>query len=389
MSLLLPDERVDLLIAGLSLDPRAESISRLRHTLYVEPDAMGHLLNAAIRRQLLAAAIDNLETMGVLHPKAPRDACDRSRRAQLFVFREEWRQRRRALRAGLVEIVAALNAAGIEPLILKGSVSLLTGAPRWRHQRDIDFAVRPAERAAAITALMSIGFRDAAVSTVTAEHHHLEPMIRDGFPAVVEPHIRLTGRRAIYAIDESAMLARARCAKFDGLRVQLLRNEDFLLHGLAHHHLQNLGAVYGAISLKGLYEFCDGLRTLSPAETESFVVAARGNPRLASAVALWLAAGALIFSCPVSKSIQPALAGGDFAQARAMAIAARIVNGRVASRWRALYEDILGSFLMMRRPWRRDLRMLLARPLIENFGRRKLRVRRRKKLNAFGILERS
>jgi hypothetical protein len=66
------------------------------------------------------------------------------------------RSRNEALCAELSEAVRVLNAAGVEPVLLKGAAGLATRGPAWREGRilcDLDILVRPAETTAALSAL--------------------------------------------------------------------------------------------------------------------------------------------------------------------------------------------------------------------------------------------
>src|SRR5690606_38936380 len=77
----------------------------------------------------------------------------------------------------LIDALAALDAAGIRPVLLKGMAVWATAAPDGEFDRmlgDIDLLVRPAETARAIEALMTAGFgcashREDAAAHVVAE----------------------------------------------------------------------------------------------------------------------------------------------------------------------------------------------------------------------------
>ena len=101
--------------------------------------------------------------------------------------------KRRAMLARLEELVAALNAAGIIPLLLKGARSLWTGAPEWRSLRDLDLLVYgDAERAQAIALANGYKCSDSGEGRHPRSFYHADNLYRDDLPGWVEVH-RLAG----------------------------------------------------------------------------------------------------------------------------------------------------------------------------------------------------
>lgn len=342
------DERLDLLLALLKQDQTGPELTALRFALLSEEEALAGVVRAAVRRQILANVLDRLEVMGLCPARRTGSGGTTGTgdmRGQLLDLRAALDHRRQILAVGLGEIISALNAAGIVPLVLKGSVSLLTGAPAWRAQRDIDLAVPRAQARAADAALRALGFRDLDGKTVSATHHHLQPLQRPGLPAPVEIHLRLSGRRSAYHLPDRLLWRAATPERFGGGDVRLLRADHFLLFGLVHHHFQNLGAVFGTMSLKGLLEFADAQRSLSPQAVEDLRVTLAGRLRLASAFDLWTAAAAMILGEP----FLPGPAPSAPAMERAANVRARLMRGAVAPRWQALQEDVAGSLDVLRR----------------------------------------
>jgi hypothetical protein len=330
----LPDERLDLLLACLHGAPAAERITALRSELLGTPDALEGLLQTAARRQVLAPAIAGLARGGVLHPAAEAPAGTPRRR--LAELADGLAERRGALREGLVEIIGALNDAGIEPLVLKGAVSLLDGEPAWRFMRDLDLAVAPEEAERAEVALRDRGF--ATFKEVSATHHHLDPLARDDVPGPVELHTRLCGRRARRVLDEARLQAEARATAAGGLRWRRLRPAHALLYGLVHHHFENRGAVFATISLKGLLEFADDLGRLDEAECAALAAALAGRPRLAAGFELWAAMAERLLGIAAPAALTP----GETARRRAGRIGARLLAPVAATPGRALAEEIAG-----------------------------------------------
>jgi hypothetical protein len=338
----LPDEPLDLLIACLRASPGPADITRLRQRILSDAAVLEAVLRAAARRQLTAAVIDGLESKGVVHPRWVASAPD-SVRSRLAALRTGLNERRRLLRDGLGEIIGGLNAAGIAPLILKGSVSLMSGEPRWRFQRDIDFAIDPADAARTSRVLSDLGFR--AVGRVSTKHHHLTALARPDLPAPVEPHIRLVGRRSGRQLSDAQLLAGARSVEIDGLKLRLLRDDHFLIYGLVHHHFENRGAVFGTISLKGLVEFSHALQSLAGDDIAAMLDALDRAPRLKAAVELWIAASSHLLATPVAASLPVA----PTTQARVMALTQRVTMTTPAPSRQVLAEDILASLDVLRR----------------------------------------
>ncbi|MEP3265235.1 MAG: nucleotidyltransferase family protein [Hyphomicrobiales bacterium] len=141
----LHDERIDLLIACLKFSNSHEELATLRGTLMAEPEMLDCLLRTSDRRFMNAALVDGLGTKGILHPATPAPDKPMSTRTRLGQIRQIHEERRAAQTSALKVILSELNDQGIEPLLVKGAVSLLTGKPSWRFQRDLDFAIHPDE----------------------------------------------------------------------------------------------------------------------------------------------------------------------------------------------------------------------------------------------------
>ena len=251
-SLLQPDERLDLLIRVLSFNSDLESIGNLRAELLGDLSAIEAMMQAASRRHLQSAAVYQLAEKGILPSPRSVKMTTGSVLSLMSELDEQFRQRRAALANALHEVIEALNRAGVQPLVLKGSMSLISGSPEWRFQRDIDFAVEPAVADAVLAALRACGFR--VREDMEQRPHHLKPMQRDDIPGLLEPHIRLAGDRARAVLPDDVLMGAVRECRWRGVRYKAMSNSGFLLHGLAHHYFQNMGFIYCNVSLKGLLE---------------------------------------------------------------------------------------------------------------------------------------
>jgi hypothetical protein len=101
-------------------------------------------------------------------------------------------ERNRQIVAQTVEIAAALNAIGIEPVVLKGVADLCAGLyrdPGARVIGDVDLLVAGDQLAAAGAALAAIGYRGTGPADFAyGAHHHDRPLARPDDAAWIELH---------------------------------------------------------------------------------------------------------------------------------------------------------------------------------------------------------
>ena len=125
----------------------------------------------------------------------------------LFELNDE---RNRRVLTTLVRATHALNAVGIQPLLLKGAAMLAAGdypAPGLRVLLDCDLMVPPDQAQSAFAALESVGFY--AHNEPSPGHHHL-PMQRDPETSVsVELHHAAARPNFVRMVDRAGALAQA------------------------------------------------------------------------------------------------------------------------------------------------------------------------------------
>ena len=125
----------------------------------------------------------------------------RSLSARLEVNRWATAVRARKLREQLREVVAALNAANLTPVLLKGAARLwCEDAQADLHDSvDLDVLVDGSEISNAREALMRAGYREKAVDAgdFYAHHHHAPPLFPPGGGVSVELHHALAPRAAL------------------------------------------------------------------------------------------------------------------------------------------------------------------------------------------------
>jgi hypothetical protein len=333
-SLLLHEERLDLLLDVLRRDIQVHDISRLRSALLAAPTALEGMLIAATRRQVLPVVLGVLEDNGILPFGSLQRFSRDSLPGKLRDARQQFSTRRQLLTQALRDIIAALNSNGIQPLILKGSMSLLTGHPDWRFQRDIDVAVDPGQADDAVSALKEVGFR--ICDGAHARPHHLPAMERQGLPATVELHVRLAGSRARSVLPDHVLLDTVTHLVWNGLEVRQLGKAGFVLHGLAHHHFQNRGYLFGTFSLKGLIECAASLEELDNADIDQCLEMIRPLPRLHAGFQLWCALAQTVLGARLDEQLQP----DPTAVSLAAATAKRFVEGQTSLPVTAAWEQM-------------------------------------------------
>lgn len=113
-------------------------------------------------------------------------------RGYLALLHDRNFQRNRRLRAQLIEAVGALNAAAIEPILLKGAIKLFCGdaaSVRSRMISDLDINIAPTQMADAKAALSRLGY---------CERENPRELARPSDVGVIELHDKPNIRAARY-----------------------------------------------------------------------------------------------------------------------------------------------------------------------------------------------
>jgi len=151
-----------------------------------QPEAWPAVLELAGRGWLVPAL--HLAVQRADRPDALPDEV----RDYLSLLHDRNRERNRRLREQLVEAARALNAAGIEPILLKGAIHLFTAGEEDLGSRmisDLDLSIAPAETARARAALTGLGYRGCGEE---------REMARPQDAGVIEFHHRPSARSAPY-----------------------------------------------------------------------------------------------------------------------------------------------------------------------------------------------
>lgn len=275
----------------LSLSDDPAQLRQLRLTLLSQPTAWEGLCEAAVGTRLEPAARARLIDRGLMPPSPASPNGNMKSPAEVF---GDFEQRHIALRRSeesmLHEIVATLNAAGIEPLLIKGARVLWLNTLPWRTMRDLDLIIPRGQEAEAMRVLANIGLLPWTEARDSPGHHHLPPLHRPGLGFLVELHRKAANRYAEPFFTTPEIWQRSVLVERDGMIAHMLPEPEEIWHNLIHNHVGHSGFARGLIDIKGLYEFTVAYSELDAAERENVAKLARRDPVGLAALDLWLAA---------------------------------------------------------------------------------------------------
>jgi len=189
--------------------------------------------------------------------------------------------RNQAIKAQLVEIIRALNAAGVLPGLIKGARLLLAGDWHYvagRTLRDIDLLLAPADWAAGTAALQAIGYRPAQGDF--AHPQQGAALVGPGGPAEIDLHaapLSLHEPLALPAyLTVEGFWQRAKTIAEDGLTYRLLPAAESLVQGIIHTEIADLNYAAGDWALRYLHE--SAVLSQDPACDWSVLAALAGTP---------------------------------------------------------------------------------------------------------------
>mgnify|MGYP003584082175 CR=1 FL=1 len=180
--------------------------------------------------------------------EAPADVRD-----YLDFLHERNRERNRRLREQLVEAVGALNAQGIELILLKGAVHLFCAPAEIlgaRMMSDLDLSVEPEEMVQARSALERLGYRDVGDT---------RGMGRSGAVALIEMRDRPSKRvrryllrdlrAASYSVEQVGTVARvpnSTCRAIHLIVHDMIKEGDYWRWRMDLRHLHDLAELASA-----------------------------------------------------------------------------------------------------------------------------------------------
>jgi hypothetical protein len=231
---------VTLVLEGL---PAIPAVLRAAARLALDATTAGALTSATARVEQWPTLISEVEEHGLAplvreHATATGLELPPHVRRQLTSLAVRHREASQAHTTTLLEMVAALEGAGIRTVALKGAVLAhdLYPSPALRPRRDIDLLVSEADALRAVDVLRSLGFDDTPVQSGRARHHHLPGMSaeRGGFRVSVEVHTDALSPDQPDRLPLPKVAASLRTVTIEGMPVTTLGHEDMLRHLAAH-----------------------------------------------------------------------------------------------------------------------------------------------------------
>jgi hypothetical protein len=303
----IPDpDRLALLADILATAPSGVATGELRLRLLARDMSWQALVDLAGAQGVILPLIWSLSQRSLLLP-LPRasHAPESHPTRQLQSLYRRHLQRRAAQQEQLTEIVAALNNAGVEPLLLKGARYLLAPVGSWceaRDMRDIDLLVRPAEAGRAAAALNARGY--AFESGSPPLDQHLPELFHPKRPSAVELHTEglSFSARGMLATDE--IWRRGLRADWQALRLLMLPPEWQLLHALLNHQVSDRGHVRRLLAVRPLWELTMLSGELSDQAWRTLADHADASGA-GDILASWLVQAQLLFGFPCPAAIEP------------------------------------------------------------------------------------
>lgn len=162
--------------------------------------------------------------------------------------------RTEAMRAQLRRVLAALNACGIAPLLLKGAARLFETSPEAgcaRMMADLDLLVEAPQREAALAALGRLGYE--ITDPPLGRRLHATTLRHPGEPAALDLH-RDVGPQHDF-IPLAAAVAAAVPSADGPWRWRLLAPTHRVMHAFFHAQIHDRGHAAGVVPLRALEDF--------------------------------------------------------------------------------------------------------------------------------------
>jgi hypothetical protein len=218
-------------------------------------------------------------------------------------------ERNRRLADQLLEIVAVLNRAGIEPVLLKGIGYLFADLyrdPAARVIGDIDLLVTGDELPAAVAALAAQGYREAGPEDYSfAAHHHHTPLVCDHGVAAVELHDETVAPPFTPLLPAARLHRGARPVTTGGRRFHLPAPQDQLVHNIVHTQLVDRHYWLAQVPLRPLSDLAR-LRMAGDAQVDwREILTTFDRIGLGSACRVWLMMLERMFGQALPSGVQP------------------------------------------------------------------------------------
>ncbi len=283
-----PRDEIGLLSRCIALNMNIDELSALRLELLSSPAKWTEVIEAARKRNLFSILRHQLAVHGLIPPAGPNSGEDLVSIPAFFAkVAADHTLKRLEMTNGLRLITGILNGIGIEPVLLKGAISLWTGEPGWRQLRDLDILVTPEQSKAAFQALVDNGF--SLVEKPVTTPYHLAGLRRHDIPGWIEFHFGASSIHGEEHLPTAELRAATTFSEQNGVRAGFYPLPLQILHGLIHHHFHHHCGLYGIIHLKGLFEFAAAMGALSEDERAFLADRVTWDARLLAAFDLWMA----------------------------------------------------------------------------------------------------
>jgi hypothetical protein len=176
--------------------------------------------------------------------------------------------RNRDLLDGLVEPLRALNAGGINPVLMKGSASLVTDLYPDRGMRiigDVDLLVEGGDALRASEILGACGFEPVENGHDFRDHHHLTPQRHPVTGLIIEVHHEPIDRKWGALLDGRSVRAEARVGELAGRPVLVPSPTHRVIQNVVHSQLSHANYEGQRLDLRQLLELAALARFYSAA----------------------------------------------------------------------------------------------------------------------------
>ncbi len=300
------NRQADLAFLGRALSPlHAETVGALRDDLGGGRLAWESVVELASRHLVTPVLYQGLADKGLLHD-LPAEV-----RSYLEAVHELNGERNRRIADQLLEIVAVLNHAGLEPVLLKGVAHLVTGLygdPAARVIGDIDLLVASDQVAVAAGALAATGYREIGLDGFSfAAHHHHTPLAREHDLAALELHTEAVAEPFTPFLPAARMLGDARRVEADGRRFRVPAPQDQIVHNIVHAQLTDRHYWLAQVPLRPLSDLAR-LRMTSDDQIDwERILAVFDRAGRGSACRAWLMAAEQLFGQALPSGVRPDL----------------------------------------------------------------------------------
>ena len=180
-------------------------------------------------------------------------------RDYLALIHDRNRERNRRLRAQLIDTLRALNATGVQPVLLKGAITLFSGEEtEWRSRMmsDLDIHIEADDMPAARAALTKIGYRETDSAHNLARPDDAGVLSLHGLPnARSRPY--LSGKPETWAplVERDEVTARVPTPTARALHLlvhDMIKEGDYWRLRINLRHLHDLALLSDAIDWNGV-----------------------------------------------------------------------------------------------------------------------------------------